>query len=285
MNRPFFSCMTAFAFGLMLMGVGAQAVLKEIPAEGTGSGAAVESSAAADAAKPEVKEINNQTLPADFLERVSVEAKARWRSLYREAAAAAPPTERLRVAFTLGGLLADSHLAFQAGDAQQFKNINQDVLRYCSALGLADKVTPLVMSESKMAEGLEWAAMKPMMHEKRTLVERLLGEQRDEDLATLMNLGMWFRLFEISTDAVISDEEAKDRTVCIGSLELLDSLALRFETLSEKAREDESVAILGKIFGQLLRKWSAVVDTQPTDEVVGFTAEKVKLVNEKLTLK
>ncbi|TLD70754.1 hypothetical protein FEM03_10615 [Phragmitibacter flavus] len=279
MKLSSFLIITALAFGLVLESLGAQAVLKEIPEPASVSGGEI------GGKPPEVGEIGNHTLPADFLDRVSLEAKARWRSLYREAAAAAPPTERLKVAFTLGGLLADSHLAFQAGDAQQFKNINQDVLRYCSALGLADKVTPLVMSESKMAEGQEWVAVRPMLHEKRTLVEKLLGEQRDEDQATLVNLGMWFRLFEISTDAVISDVEAKDRMVCIGSMELLDSLALRYETLSEKAREDESVAVIGKIFGQLLRKWPLVVDGKPTDELVGFTAEKVKSVNEKLTLK
>lgn len=231
-----------------------------------------------------VVEVGPGTLPADFLDKVSLDAKVRWRSLYREPAAAAPPMERLKVAFTLGGLIADSHLAFKAGDAQQFKNINQDILRYCSSLALTDKLTPLVMGESKMAESQDWVAVRPMLHEKRVLIEKLLGEQRDEDQATLVNLGMWFRLFEVTSEVVLADAEAKDRKICVGSPALLESLAIRYETLSEKAREDESVAVIGKTFGQLMRRWP-LLEGEPTDELVGFTAVKVKGVNEKLTLK
>lgn len=228
--------------------------------------------------------VGPSTLPSEFLDKLSLEAKVRWRSLYRAPAPAAPPMERLKVAFTLGGLLADSHLAFRAGDAQQFKNINQDILKYCSSLALTDKLTPLVMNESKMAENQDWAAVRPMLHEKQMMIERLLGGQRDEDQATLVNLGLWFRLFEVTAEVVLMDTEAKDRRICVGSVALLESLAIRYETLSERARADDSVAVIGKCFGHLLRRWPNL-EGQPTDELVGFTAEKVKAVNEKLTLK
>lgn len=222
--------------------------------------------------------------PADFLDCVELRARARWRQLYRQAAAAAPPTERLRVAFTLGGLLADSHLAMQAADAQQFKNVNQDLLRYCVSLGLADKLSPLLMGESKMAESQEWDAVKPILQEKQMLIERSLHGQKDEDPAALVSLGMWFRLFEIVTEVMLADTEAKDKMLCIGSMPLLDVMAQRYASLSESVREDASIAAIGKTLGQLQRRWSAV-DGQPVDELVAFTAEKVKLVNSRLTLK
>ncbi len=83
------------------------------------------------------------------------QAKARWRQLYREAPPAAP-SERLRVAFTLGALVADSYLALKAGDAQQFRNTNQDLINYCRVLGMGGKGAPgfLSAAESGGAGGL-----------------------------------------------------------------------------------------------------------------------------------
>lgn len=231
-----------------------------------------------------VESIVIEMQPSDFLDSVSQQAKARWRQLYREPAAAAPPTERLRVAYTLGGLIADSHLALQAGDAQQFKNINQDLLRYCSSLGLADKVGPSLMGESKMAEGEDWAELRPRLEDKRVLVEKLLQDQRDDDLAVLVNLGMWLRLFEITSAVVVGDPEAQNKTLCIGSLPLLEVLLIRFDSLSDHVREDNTISIIGNTLHLLLKHWAAV-EGQPSDELVFMTADKVKFVNGKLTLK
>lgn len=231
-----------------------------------------------------VESIVIEMQPSDFLDSVSQQAKARWRQLYREPAAAAPPTERLRVAYTLGGLIADSHLALQAGDAQQFKNINQDLLRYCSSLGLADKVGPSLMGESKMAEGEDWVELRPRLEDKRVLVEKLLQDQRDDDLAVLVNLGMWLRLFEITSAVVVGDPETQNRTLCIGSLPLLEVLLLRFDSLSDHVREDSTISIIGNTLHLLLKHWAAV-EGQPSDELVIMTADKVKFVNGKLTLK
>jgi|GEM_PF-3570454 len=252
------------------------------PAPTTGATTPVESQPVPQPLLP--AEISASTTPADFLDTVSHQAKARWRSLYRPPAAAAPPTERLRVAFTLGGLIADSHLAYQAGDAQHFKNINQDLLRYCGSLAIGEKITPMLMSESKMAEGQEWEAVRPMLNEKGVLIEKLLRDQRDEDPAMLVNLGMWFRLIEISTDAVVADPESKDRMVCIGSVSLLKTLIQRYEMLSDGVKNDTSIVLIGKVLGQLQRRWPMVED-QPSNELVEFTSEKIKAANDKITLK
>jgi hypothetical protein len=225
-----------------------------------------------------------EMLPSDFLDCVSQQSKARWRQLYREPAASAPPTERLRVAFTLGGLLADSHLALQAGDAQQVKNINQDVLKYCSSLGLADKVSPMLMSGSKMAEGQDWTALRPKLTETYELVEKLLYDQRDEDPAELVHLGMWMRLFEITATVIQADTEMQNKTLCVGSVPLLDVLVVRYEKLSQTSRENPDIAVIGNTLSLLQKHWSGT-DGRPNQELIDLTLEKVRFVNGKLTLK
>jgi len=223
-------------------------------------------------------------LPSDFLDCVSQNTKARWRMLYREATTAAPPAERLKVAFTLGGLLADSYLALQAGHAQQFKNINQDVGKYCSSLGLADKIKPMLMGGSKMAEEEDWPALRSKLNDTHLEIEKLLNEQRDEDLAILVHLGMWIRLFDITTTVVQGDPELQNKTLCIGSIPLLTDLVTRFSKLSQPTKEDPSVAVIGKTL-QLLEKHWAATEGRPTQEIVEMTLEKVRFLLGKLTIK
>jgi len=223
-------------------------------------------------------------LPSDFLDCVSQNTKTRWRMLYRDPNTAAPPAERLKVAFTLGGLLADSYLALQAGHAQQFKNTNQDVLKYCSSLGLTDKVGPMLMSGSKMAEGEDWAALRPKLNETHVQIEQLLKEQRDEDLAVLVHLGMWIRLFDITTTIVQADKELSNKTLCIGSLPLLSDLVARYSTLSGTMKQDPSVIVVGNTLVLLEKHWGAA-EGRPSQEVVDMTLEKVKFLINKMTVK
>lgn len=224
-----------------------------------------------------------ELLPGDYLVAVGQKMKARWRQLYREA----PPTpssERLRVAFTLGGLLADSYLAVQAGDAQQFRNNNQEVRKFCSVLGLAEKVSPDVMAGSKLAESEDWVALRKHVSQTQQHIQSLLNEQRDEDLTVLVDLGLWIRLFDITTTLAVADTELQDKTLCIGSMPHLNDLVARFERLTETARTNESVALIGSVLEMLQRHWTAAAG-EATQEVVQMTHDKLKFVINKVTAK
>jgi hypothetical protein len=221
--------------------------------------------------------------PGDYLDSVGQKMKARWRQLYREA----PPTpsvERLRVAFALGGLMADSYLAVQAGDAQQFRNNNQEVLKFCGVLGLVDKISPDVMAGSKLAESEDWPALRKHVSQTQQHIESLLNEQRDEDLTVLVGLGLWIRLFDITTSMAVVDTELRDKTICIGSMPLLNELVARHERLTEASRTNESVALIGNVLDQLQRHWTAAAG-HPTQEVVRMTHDKLKFVIGKLGAK
>ena len=67
--------------------------------------------------------------------------------MYRDTPPALSP-DRMRVAFTLGDLMAESYLAVQAGDAQSFRNNNQEIQKFCGVLGLTDKISPDLAASS-----------------------------------------------------------------------------------------------------------------------------------------
>ena len=221
--------------------------------------------------------------PADFLDSVGKQTKARWRTLYRQP----PPTpssDRRKVAFTLGGLMADAYLTLQAGHAQQFKNNNQEVLNYARVLGLAEKITPDILAEGKMAEAEDWPMLRERLVQKQGVISNLLKEQRDDDLAILVDLGMWLRLLEISSEVVVSNTALENKSLCIGSKTLLDEMIARYERLTEAARTDETIAQIGSILQMLQRHWTAA-EGAPSDEVVTMTHEKLRYLMGKLTMK
>ncbi len=221
--------------------------------------------------------------PGDFLDNVGKQAKARWRQFYREAPPATP-SDRLRVAFMLGALVGDSCLAQKASDSQQFKNTNQDLINYCRVLGMGEKVTPGFLAAAKAAEREDWPAVRQLVSESQALIESLLNDQRDEDLASLVELGMWMRLFEITTAIVTNDEEIVNKTLCIGSVPLLNSLKARYDKLGESTRASDTISKLGTVLEVLQRHW-ANSDGHPSPELVGMTSEKLAFLMNRLTQK
>jgi hypothetical protein len=224
-----------------------------------------------------------QMLPGQYLDTIGQQVKARWRQLYRNA----PPvlsSERMRMAFTLGGLMADSHLAVQAGDAQQFRNNNQEVQKFLQVLGLSAKITPDVNAGSQMAESGNWPALRQQVQQTQQHIEAALIDQRDEDLAILVDLGLWMRLFDMGTTLVSGAPNVPDKTISIGSLPTLNELVDRFEHLTEVARTDEAVALVGGVLEMLQRHWTAA-QGQPADEVVQMTHDKVRFVIGKVEAK
>jgi hypothetical protein len=218
--------------------------------------------------------------PAEFLACVGQQTKARWRQLYREQAPT-PSSQRLRAAFTLGSLQGDAYLALQAGDSQRFRDNNQDVLNHCRVLGLAEKMSPDLMAEAKMAQTEDWPALRAKIGSTHKLTETLLDEQRDEDLAILVNLGMWMRLFEVASTLVVADTAVENKSLCVGSVHLLNELIARYERLTEPTRQDPSVVLLGNVLQMLQKHWSNT-DEAPPQETIEMTFEKLRFIMEKM---
>lgn len=223
--------------------------------------------------------------PADFLEAVGQVTKARWRQLYRPP----PPTpspDRLRTAVTLGYLVGESFLCVQAADTQQFRNNNQEIITYCRTLGFGEKVSPMLLAQAKLAEDGMWEELTDGVEETRNTFNQTLRDQRDEDLALLLKIGVWLRTLEIVSSLVLESPDTDVCGLCVGSPLLIDELRNEFATLPEVTRENEEVAReLGMLLDFLWRNWARSADVQPPPEVVRQTHERLAQTARKVSLR
>ncbi|MDZ4402406.1 hypothetical protein [Prosthecobacter sp.] len=215
---------------------------------------------------------NADQTPADFLDLVGQRAKARWRLLFRPPPPT-PPTDRGRAALILGSLLGDSLLVWQAADSQQFRNNNQDVLTYCRMLGLGEKLMPRLMAQGKMAEDSEWKDLRHEIVDGHQELVRLLREQRDEDLALMIDLGLWLRILEI-TSAIVAETAAVElRPLCIGSPAILQEMRDDFSRLSASKREEAILKRIGISIHEISTLWKDADKVPPTQIQVVTTQE------------
>ncbi len=222
--------------------------------------------------------------PADFLEMAGQHTKARWRTLYRPQPPN-PTADRLKAAFTLGSLVGETFLIWQAGDAQQFRNNNQDVVHYCRMLGLGEKMRPRLMAQAKMAEMDEWKDLRQEIVDGHQEIIRLLREQMDEDLSLLVDLGAWMRSLEIVSKLVVETPEVDKRPLCIGSPALLADLRQDFAKLSRDTRRSVQMSPVILVLRELERVWADERLGPPTQSMVARTHEQLRSLMEEITLK
>lgn len=222
--------------------------------------------------------------PADFLEMAGRHTKARWRSLFRPKPTT-PSSDRTKTGFTLGSLIGESFLIWEAGDAQQFRNNNQDIVSYCRSLGMGEKIMPRLMAQARMAEMDEWKDLRQEIVDGHQEIMRLLREQQDEDLAVLVGLGTWMRSLEIVSKLVMETPEVDKRPLCIGSPALLAELRQDFASLGDTTRRSALLLPLITVLSELEKTWGNTKAGAPTQSMVASTHERLRTVMEELTLK
>lgn len=218
--------------------------------------------------------LGDQT-PADFLDLIGQRTKARWRLLFRPPPPT-PPTDRGRAALILGGLMADSFLIWQAGDSQQFRNNNQEVLSYCRTLGLGEKLLPRLMAQGKMAESSEWKELRHEIVDSHQVLIRMLRDQKDDDLAVMIDLGLWLRLLEIVSTVVVENDTVEARPLCIGSPAILQEIRDDFNRLGSPKHEEAMIKHIGAAIEEISVLWRGANSAPPTAEQVTKTHEKLQ---------
>lgn len=222
--------------------------------------------------------------PADFLRLVGQVAKARWRQQYRPP----PPTpaaDRLRTAVTLGYLVGESYLCLQTMDAQQFRNNNQEINSYARTLGLGDKVSPLVLSQAKLAEEGKWEELEDQVVKGYNDVESAFKELRDDDLAVLLKVGMWLRTLEVVSSVVIESADADHASLCVGSPVLVEELRNEFMGVFPENNENEVLAELSMLLDFLWRNWARDTTAEVTHENVILTQSRLMEAARKVSLR
>jgi hypothetical protein len=222
--------------------------------------------------------------PADFLEMAGQHTKARWRMMYRPQPPS-PSPDRNKAAFTLGGLIGETFLIWEAGDAQQFRNNNQDIVTYCRLLGLGEKMKSRLMTQAKMAEMGDWKPLRDEIVAGHQELMRLMREQRDPDLATLVDIGAWMRSLEIVSKLVVETPNVDIRHLCIGSPALLAELRQDFASLTDTTRRSALLQPVIQLLTDLERVWNDKMVGPPSQSMVAKTHDQLRMVMENLTLK
>ncbi len=232
---------------------------------------------AADPADTPVLQGESHQTPADFLDAVGQHTKARWRMLFR-GPPPTPPTDRVRTALILGTLLGDSYLVLQAGDAQQFRNNNQDVLAYCRTLGLGEKLLPRLMAQGNLAEKNAWPELRQELVDGHQEALRLLHEQMDEELALLIDIGISLRLLEIVSAIIVAAPEADVPVLGGGSPALLADLRGDFDRLSIAKREEALLVNVRTCIDAVSQAWREAPAKPLTQDQAATAGERLKEV-------
>jgi hypothetical protein len=212
--------------------------------------------------------------PCEFLDVLGRTAKARWRLLFRPPPPT-PSTDRCRSALVLGSLIGESYLIWQAGDSQQYRNTNQEMVNYCRTLGLGEKMMPRLMAQGKMAEVEQWKDLQQEIAEGHQELQRLLRDMQDEDLALLIDTGMWLRLIEISSTLVADLPGSESRHLCIGSTSTLQLMRDRFDRISEKKRQGPLLQLVQAALVETQALWLTKPNELPTAEAVLKTRQRI----------
>jgi hypothetical protein len=139
------------------------------------------------------------------------------------------------------------------------------------------------MAQGKLAESEKWSDLRQEVTDGSQELCRVLREQRDEDLAVLVELGIWCRLLEIVSTAVMDNGDQSKWSLAIGSAALLTDMQSRFSQLSDTTRSNDRIVYLGDSLGFLCRNWDN--DSVPSPERMNKTRDKIGLTMRKLTLR
>ena len=215
--------------------------------------------------------------PMEFLDLLGKTAKARWRLLFRPPPPT-PPTDRSRSALILGTLIGESYLIWQAGDAQQFRNTNQDIVSYCRMLGVGDKLMPRLMTQGKMVEGAQWKELGQEITDGHHELRRLLRDMQDEDLALLIDTGMWLRMLEIASTLVADNPEGEACPLCVGTPSTLNDMSVRFGQISAKQREAPLLGRIQAMIDDTIKVWQGTENRVPGVEAVLKTRRSLEVL-------
>ena len=143
-------------------------------------------------------------------------------------------------------------------------------------LGLGEKLMPRLMAQGKMAESSEWKELRHEIVDSHQELIRMLREQKDDDPAVLIDLGLWLRLLEIASSVVLENATVEARPLCIGSPAILQEIRDDYNRLSMAKHNEALMKRIGTAIEEISALWrSPAQQAAPTEAQVTKTHEKL----------
>ena len=199
--------------------------------------------------------------PGELFSALGKATKPDWAGRYRGAIAMNYKT-RAQIALNLGGLIADGFIAVEAQDAQQVKNVGNDIVKMAKALGVSENILARGNSINQFAESDEWSALQEELEATQNEVKSSMQSHRDQDLVILVSLGGWIRGTQAVSGLVAKNYDEK-LGQALRQPELLRFIRSKIGQISPELQNDPLVKsvnnqllgieqIVAKAFGQPL---------------------------------
>ncbi len=187
--------------------------------------------------------------PAEFFGAIDKVSRPDWAAFYRDPGPTSFPA-RPQAAFNLGVLVTDGYIAVEAQDGQQVKNTGKDIIALARALGVGENVLARGKSISDFADKNDWFALREELEATTNEVHRAMIDQRDEELASLIQAGAWLRALQVGGRAAeLSDDPAC--TALLGQPQLVAYLHERIKEAPAEGHSGSVVQRVGKTFEQV----------------------------------
>jgi hypothetical protein len=172
--------------------------------------------------------------PGEFLIAVDKEFEPNWTQFVQTAV---PPTTTARdhLAFQLGVLLADAHIAIEAQDSQAAKNAGRDLIATARKLNVGQNVLARGQNIADIADQADWRTLREEMDATQNDIRHSMQEQNDQDLLVFLMLGSWLRQMELAS-GLAEKNPGPGAAALIAQPMILNHHLERLESLPPKVR-------------------------------------------------
>ncbi len=150
------------------------------------------------------------------------------------------PTDRTKVALTLGLLLADGFFAVEAEQFYDLEPVGRSLLDHAKVLGSGTRVSSHLKSMLEKGALSDWDELKKELAHTQKDVEKEMVMIRDVDAANLISLAGWLRAFEIGCAASLNPYDP-EKASTLARPEIIEYFILNLETLEPRIQGNELV--------------------------------------------
>ncbi len=181
------------------------------------------------------------------------------------------PKDRVRVALSLGTLIADGFLMVHTEKIQEFEDVGRAVLKHAKVLGAGDRVSRHTKTILENSVGGDWDTLKSELAKTQVDVEAEMVLLRDVEMAHLISLGGWIRALEITATAAADPfSEAKARK--LARVDLVEYFLYGLQDLPQKIRDKDPL----KSAMQALEEIRGIIDLPDGKKMTPEDVEKLR---------
>ncbi len=193
------------------------------------------------------------------------------------------PTDRTKLALTVGLLLADGFFAVEAEQFYDMEPVGRSLLKHSKVLGAGTKISRHTKSLLEHGATSDWDGLKNELYQTQKDVEKEMVLIRDVDAANLISLGGWLRAFEIGCAASLNPDDPKNpfdpkKAALLVRPDIVEYFSSNLETIDPRLKESKFVTEVSSS----LKKIQEIVTLPEKETLKEEDVKKLRVLVEKL---